>query len=199
MADRDSIVQAVHDLLEQLATDDPEADPVAGAKSFDMLSEGIGGAIYDDLLEGASNNEVLLFNSGQWGFGQVTGQTIVSTSFRDATSNAITTPSATSGGGTTEGSINVAFSVGQVVFFQVEANAATADSTIEVFRDAARTAANRLFVASNVDISSTPLIAAAFPTMNESGDLESESLYYRITNDGGTNSDYKIQLVGQGI
>jgi hypothetical protein len=92
----------------------------------------------------------------------------------------------------------VGVSYGTVIALQIVANGNTVDSTIEFFTDAALT--DRIYYAPTKDCYSSPHDdRTPWACLSFTQDLESDSLHYRIQNNGANNSTYTIKVVGIGI
>jgi len=108
------------------------------------------------------------------------------------------TASAASGGGTATGSIAMGFDYGQVISLRVKANGNTVLSDIEFFTDAAMT--DRIYMASAKNCYTAPYHrdGTAWSAFSMANNLESQNLYYRITNNGANASTYDIELIAFG-
>lgn len=105
----------------------------------------------------------------------------------------LVTGSATSGGGTVNFTIATGFSTPLIEFLDVEANGNTTTSDIRFYRDAART--SLVYEALARDAFTAPFVdATPWAGYNRSGDLESNTLYGRITNNGANASTYDIRV-----
>ncbi len=105
-----------------------------------------------------------------------------------------TTPSAASGGGTAEGTIDLrnAAPVGRLL--ELTALAATLTSQIELFADVARTIL--VYQSLVVDAFTTPFEdGTPFALFRPTSNLVDGKVYYRVTNTGGVASAYEIILV----
>lgn len=112
----------------------------------------------------------------------------------DNRSSPIVTASAASGGGTLEGEIELTDGVLLGKFLHFTANGNTNDTTLEMFADAARTRV--LYLKENFDAFTEPFVdGTPFALFDLEGNLEDATLYYRVTNNGGTSSTYDIVLV----
>jgi hypothetical protein len=103
------------------------------------------------------------------------------------------TGSATSAGGTVDFTIVTGFPTPLIEFLDVAAVGNTVTSDIRFYRDAART--SLVYEALARDAFTTPFVdATPWAGYNRAGDLESNTLYGRITNNGANASTYNIRL-----
>lgn len=110
----------------------------------------------------------------------------------DTRSAPLATGSAASGGGTVDFTIVVGFATPLVEFLDVQANGNTVNSDVRFYRDAART--SLVYEALARDAFTTPFVdATPWAGYNRAGDLESNTLYGRITNNGANASTYSVR------
>ena len=115
----------------------------------------------------------------------------------DSRSSPHTTPLASSGGGTATGTISVGTANGTMVFLLITASVSITPVDIEFFSDVAKTLP--IFTNLAVDFSSPLAVRAPTFLMADDGtDLASNSIYYTITNDGGTDSTFDISMIVEG-
>jgi hypothetical protein len=113
--------------------------------------------------------------------------------FLDTRSTPLLTGSATSAGGTVNFTIATGFPRPMIEFLDVEATSNTVSSDVRFYRDAART--SLVYEALARDAFTAPFVdATPWVGYNRAGDLESNTLYGRITNNGANASTYSIRV-----
>ena len=136
-------------------------------------------------------NSTIKINAGVSDFNTVWVDLI--TGIFDTRSSPTLTGSATSGGGTVDFTIAVGFPTPLVEFLDVQAVGNTVDSDIRFYRDAART--SLIYETLARDAFTTPFVdATPWAGYNRAGDLESNTLYGRITNNGANASTYNVRV-----
>lgn len=106
------------------------------------------------------------------------------------------TSSASSGGGTATGSISMGIDSGVNVYLKVTANGNTTDSDIEFWRDSGKT--DQVYQTLGVDAFTSAFADGTPWSLVTASNLESQSLYYTITNNGANASTYDIELLAHG-
>lgn len=114
----------------------------------------------------------------------------------------LVTGNATSGGGTVDFTLDVKSVNGRGVWLKVVSDAASVGGVVEFFSDAART---KLVYQADIKAGSPPVDSdtlidgTSWTAIADDGtDLESGTLYGRVTNNGGSDSTYTVTLVFEG-
>lgn len=111
----------------------------------------------------------------------------------DTRSTPTVTGSANSGGGTVDFTIVTGLTAPLIEFLDVTANGNTVSSDIRFYRDSART--SLVYEVLARDAFTTPFVdATPWAGYNRAGDLESNTLYGRITNNGANASTYDVRI-----
>lgn len=105
----------------------------------------------------------------------------------------VTTANATSGGGVVTGSINLGISKGSMWQLTVTAIGNTVDTDIEFFADSGLT--EKLYEELTKDCYTSPFVDGVSWFV---GDLTDGLIYYRMTNNGASDSVYDLEPVGFG-
>lgn len=113
----------------------------------------------------------------------------------DNRGEATLTDTATSGGGTVDFSIVIGFETPDVQYLRIVARGNTVDSDVQLFRDAARS--DQIYQAINQDMFTSAYVDTdPWPAYNTSN-LENRTIYGTITNNGGNDSQYDIEMVAR--
>jgi len=107
-----------------------------------------------------------------------------------------TTSSASASGGTATGSINLGIDSGAAIYLKVTANGNTTNSNIEFWRDSGKT--DQIYQATGKDAYTSAFADGTPWSLITASDLESQSIYYTITNNGSNASTYDIELLAHG-
>ena len=115
----------------------------------------------------------------------------------------LVTASAAMSGGTVDFELDPKSTNGRGVWLHVVSDAASVGGTVEFFADAAR---SKLVYQSDIAAGDPPVATdtlhdgTPWTAISEDGsDLEAGKLYGTITNDGGSNSTYTVQMIFEGL
>ena len=173
--------EANQDLIQQKfnkAQDDGSTSPVFAALESRSRAVAQWANMVDDLI-------LAVFQTG----GGLTGIAF------DNRGSPVVTPQAVSGGGTADFTIDVGRDFGVGIYLRAVSNASSVGGIIQLFRDVARTD----FVYQGTFVGVDHIERTPFTAMGDDGsNLESTTLYGRMTNSGGIDSTYNVELVMQG-